>query len=102
VILYEIIEKIVYLSMDTYYIFFVFMSLTFFGTILFYFGNTKKRVFHRDFFQFLGGIITLGSIALSFLFLNWFQWIFLIVLVFSIISFSSAVLVEFVTKKRIK
>jgi len=87
--------------MDVYFIFFMFALLNFLGISLYYFGNTKE-VPKGLFSQFFGGAISLGSVVSAFLFLGWLRGVLIVLLFFTVISFFSASMVEFITKKRIR
>jgi len=82
-------------------IFWIILITIFIGTLIYYFGEVL-HTFYREIIKFAGGIITFGTLILSFFILNWETALLLIVLEFTAVSFASAFIVEFLTNKRIK
>ena len=82
-------------------LFWIFILLAFLGTALYYFGRTLINKY-KEIIEFSGGIITFGVLIASFFFLGWKTSLLLIIIELIIISFVSAYIVEFLTKKHIR
>jgi len=87
--------------MDINLLFWIFALIAFAGTSVYYLGEAKMGNV-GEIMKFSGGIATFGILITSFFFLGWKTSILLIIMEFTVISFVSAFVVEFFTKKRIK
>lgn len=81
--------------------FWIIISASFIGVSIYYFGEVS-RGYLREVIQFIGGTINIVAMFLSIFILNWKTFLLLVLIDFTFMSFVSAFLVEFITKKRIK